>query len=221
MSGLGSLSANIFPFIFACSCHAEPWSAFKLPGSGAVGRGSRKGSPRLPCLSAPHPITSSLSPVTHYPRGLASPMALAPAIFSSLPHAPAISTLAPRDLWKTRTLAGILAECLSDGLSQGLCRAPRSDRGQRRGKDVPVACGLLTPGLQRPTAPGPMSCGGWGCTPHSYPQEAVPGLLPLPSAGPASPLRPVISSPTSPTPSHVPPWSERLVSLLCVSLRGS
>lgn len=103
----------------------------------------------------------------------------------------------------------------------GLCRAPKSNWGQRRGEGGPVPCGLLTPGLQRPTAPGPMSCGGWGYTPHSYPQEAVPGLLSLPSAGPASPLRPAISSPMSPTPSHVPPWSERLVSLLCVSLRGS
>lgn len=140
-------------------------------------------------------------------------MALASASFSSLPHAPAVSTLAPRDLWKTRTLAGILAECLSDALSQGLCRAPRSDRGQRRGKGVPVACGLLTPSPQHPTAPGPMSGRGQGCSPHSYPQEAVPGLLPLPSAGPASPLRPAISSPTSPTPSHVAPWSERLVRL--------
>ena len=98
-------------------------------------------------------------------------------------------------------------------------QGPKQQPGPKEKRGCP--CALLTPGLQRPTAPGPMSCGGWGCAPHSYPQEAVPGLLPLLSAGPASPRRPAISSLTSPTPSHVPPWSERLVSPLCIPLRGS
>ena len=71
-------------------------------------------------------------------------MALAPVSFSSLPHAPAISTLAPKDLWKTRALAGILAECLSDALNRGLaCAGPQAAtgaKGEERVSLCPVAC---------------------------------------------------------------------------------
>lgn len=96
---------------------------------------------------------------------------------------------------------------------------PQGVTGAKGGKGCPCGLWPVDPGPQHPTAPGPMSGRGQGCSPHSYPQEAVPGLLPLPSAGPASP-----SALRSPHRHHLPlPMSPHGVSALChrcASLEG-
>ena len=105
------LSFSIFPFIFIflffifffpfyfCTfvpCRALVSAQMTEVWGGDTGSGRDRQCP--PSLSAPRPVCSSLSPLTCCPRGPCLTHGPCPCQLPHLPHAPSISTLAPRDL---------------------------------------------------------------------------------------------------------------------------